>query len=70
MRSSSIPGLTTNFWVPWNNVPQSWLTVVGQLWCFVVAARSQRSSYFLLDPIALELEILGLVIGTLIVLLL
>jgi len=35
-----------------------------------VAARSQRFSYFLLDPIALELEVLGLVIGTLIVLLL
>ena len=35
-----------------------------------VATRSLRSGYFLLDPIALELEILGLVIGTLIVLLL
>jgi hypothetical protein len=32
-----------------------------------VVARSQR--YFLLDPIALELEILGLIVGTLIVLL-
>jgi len=32
-----------------------------------VASRSQR--YFLLDPIAIELEILGLVVGTLIVLL-
>jgi hypothetical protein len=44
-------------------------TWVQLLWCCIVAARSRRASYFLLDPIALELEILGLVVGTLIVLL-